>query len=86
MSWGSPIRTRSRSNAVNAGFDAGYCSFYATAPGYCNGDDKPEYHTSIDLKEVPRHPDAAAAILVTGVHFGDITGAKPHSGTKELSI
>jgi hypothetical protein len=35
---------------------------------------------------VPRHPDAAAAILVTGVHFGDITGAKPHSGTKDLSI
>ena len=40
-------------------------------------------NATIDLKEVPRHPDAAAAILVTGVHFGDITGAKPHSGIRK---
>jgi len=38
------------------------------------------------IHDEPRHPDALSAILVTGVHFGGITGPKASTGLNELAI
>eukprot|EP00966_Prymnesium_polylepis_P057710 1336340-Prymnesium_polylepis.1 len=67
------------------GFDAGYCAFYAFAPwGQQQEPDGAEYiHV---IHDEPRHPDALSAILVTGVHFGGITGPKASTGLNELAI
>ena len=57
-------------------FDAGYCSFRAmpiSASRDTSTPAKPILYTSVDLPM--RHPDAVSAMLLTGVHFGGVTGA-----------
>ena len=54
-------------------FDAGYAAMFI----------RPTWTTS--AVDVPRFPDAKAAILYTGVHFGGITGGPTStSGLREL--
>ena len=55
-------------------FDAGYAAMFI----------RPTWTTS--AVDVPRFPDAKAAILYTGVHFGGITGGPTStSGLRELN-